>query len=186
MRWPQAGRPTGVGALMRQPRRKNVVSCQDIFYSFHDIFYRLGVSRRNDLEAAIAFGTTPKMNNVPLISKLAPFGKGSSLLRWTHVIANLERRSDAILIVNPSFFGTTYRREVTDLWQSNSLQPHSFDPHDRNPSASASDASYSSEPHASSRPLVKVRSASASRSASECHVVLIEPQMNAYVPPVRL
>jgi len=62
-------------AFMRPTATKNVVSCQDIFYPLHDICYRLSVSRRNDLEAIIAFRATPNMNNASLIPMFGPLGK---------------------------------------------------------------------------------------------------------------
>ena len=61
--------------LCDQPRPKNVASSHDIFYSFHNIFYRLGMRRRNDLERAVAFRAVPKMTYLPLIPILGPFGR---------------------------------------------------------------------------------------------------------------
>jgi len=91
------------GIMCSQPRRKNAVSCQDSFYASHDFFYRLGVGRRNDLETTITFRAAPKIDEVTFIPMLTTFGKkNSSLLHWTHVIANLQRRSDAIVIMMPS------------------------------------------------------------------------------------
>ena len=65
--------------LCDQPRPKNVASSHDIFYPFHNIFYRLGVRRRNDLERAVAFRAVPKMTYLPLIPILGPFG-GNQLI----------------------------------------------------------------------------------------------------------
>ena len=54
-------------ALSDQPQGGIIFPSHDSFYSSHDIFYRLGVRRRDDLETAVAFRATPTMKNVPLI-----------------------------------------------------------------------------------------------------------------------
>ena len=65
--------------LCDQPRRASVASSHDIFYPSHNIFYRLGVRRRDDFERAIASRAAPKVTYLPPIPILGPFG-GNQLI----------------------------------------------------------------------------------------------------------
>jgi hypothetical protein len=66
--------------LRDQPQRASAAaSSHDIFYPSHNIFYRLGVRRRNDFERAIASRAVPKMSYLPLVTILGPFG-GNQLI----------------------------------------------------------------------------------------------------------
>ena len=71
--------------LRDQPRRASVASSHDVFYPSHNIFYRLGVRRRNDFERAIASRALPKMTNLPLVTIFGPFG-GNQLIGASNAI----------------------------------------------------------------------------------------------------
>jgi hypothetical protein len=71
--------------LRDQPRREGVASSHDIFYPTHNIFYRLGVRRRNDFERAIASRAVPKVTYLPSIPILGPFG-GNQLIVASNAI----------------------------------------------------------------------------------------------------
>ena len=71
--------------LCDQPRRASVASSHDIFYPSHNIFYRLGVRRRDDFERAIASRAVPKVTYLPPIPILGPFG-GNQLIVASNAI----------------------------------------------------------------------------------------------------
>jgi hypothetical protein len=71
--------------LRDQPQRASAASSHDIFYPSHNIFYRLGVRRRNDFERAIAARAVPKMTYLPLVTILGPFG-GNQLVVASNAI----------------------------------------------------------------------------------------------------
>jgi hypothetical protein len=103
-------------AFMRPTATKNVVSCQDIFYPLHDICYRLSVSRRNDLEAIIAFRATPNMNNASLIPMFGPLGKQqlATTLEASHLEFGMPIRCRPHC-ESPRAFATTYLGEEQSL-----------------------------------------------------------------------
>jgi hypothetical protein len=71
--------------LRHQPWRDGVASSHNIFYPSHNIFYRLGVRRRNDFERAIAPRAVPKMTYLPLIPIFGPF-RGNQLFVASNAI----------------------------------------------------------------------------------------------------
>ena len=71
--------------LRHQPWRDRVASSHNVFYPSHNIFYRLGVRRRNDFERAIAHRAVPKMTYLPLIPILGPF-RGNQLFVASNAI----------------------------------------------------------------------------------------------------
>ncbi len=73
--------------LRDQLRRESVASSHDVFYPFHDISYRFGVRRRNDLERAIASQAMPKMTYLPLIPILGPFGRNQLIVALSAICA---------------------------------------------------------------------------------------------------
>ena len=73
--YPSADEVRSRNSLCDQRQWRRLGSSQDSLYSFHDIFYRAGVRRRNYLEGAIAFRAAPKMHDEPLIPILGPIGR---------------------------------------------------------------------------------------------------------------
>ena len=63
--------------LRHQSPRRNIVPRHDSFYPCHDVFYRLCVCRRNDLETAVAFRAAPNMTNSRVIAILRPWGQSA-------------------------------------------------------------------------------------------------------------
>jgi hypothetical protein len=66
--------------LRDQPQRASAASSHDIFYPSHNIFYRLGVRRRNDFKRAIASRAAPKVTYLPIVTIFRPFGRNQLIV----------------------------------------------------------------------------------------------------------
>jgi hypothetical protein len=71
--------------LRDQPQRASAASTHDIFYPSHNIFYQLGVRRRNDFERAVASRAPPEVPYLPILMILGPFG-GNQLIVASNAI----------------------------------------------------------------------------------------------------